>query len=421
METIRKAILIGLKDLQVAARDRAALVLMLAAPFVLTLGLGLISGRFSGSTTATLQDIPVVVVNEDDGELGQGLVEAFTSEELETLLGVRVSEDEAAARAAVEADEIAAAVFIPQGFTNSIIPDEGGEFGEAVAIEIYANPAAPISSGVVEAVVQQFVNHVEGARVAGQVAVSQLLQTGQVAPEEAGTVGREIGSQAMEGQEEGDSPVQLVTETMSGLEQDEGVDPLAILAPAMAIFFLMYTVSYGGNSLLNERREWTLQRLLTTPTAMSAVLGGKVFGIFLTGMAQLLILIFGTSLLFGLDWGDPLAVVTLIAATVLGATGWGLLLAALARTPGQVSSVGTAMMLLFGILGGSFIPSADFPEALQSLRLVTPNAWALDGLAELALGGTLADVAGAVVALLVMALVLGVVAVVVFRQRQVFA
>jgi ABC-2 type transport system permease protein len=421
VDTLKKALLIGWKDLQVAARDRAALVLMLAAPFVLTLGLGLIGGRFSGETTATLQDIPVVVVNEDEGELGQGLVEAFQSEELETLLEARVSEDEAAARAAVEADEIAAVVFIPQGFTSSIIPDEGGEFGEARTIEIYANPGRPISSGVVEAVVQQFVNHVEGARVAGQVAVSQLLETGAVAPEEAGVVGRQLGAQAVEGQEEGESAVRLVTETLSGAEQEEGVDPLAILAPAMAIFFLMYTVSYGGYSLLNERREWTLQRLMTTPTAMAAVLGGKVFGIFLTGMAQLLILIFGTSLLFGLGWGDPLAVVVLIAATVLGATGWGLLLAALARTPGQVSSVGTAMMLLFGILGGSFIPSVDFPEALQSLRLVTPNAWALDGLAQLALGGSLADVTGAVVALLLMALLLGVVSVIVFRQRQVFA
>lgn len=40
-----KTFLIGLKDVRLAFRDRAALIFMLAAPFVLTLGLGLVTGR----------------------------------------------------------------------------------------------------------------------------------------------------------------------------------------------------------------------------------------------------------------------------------------------------------------------------------------------------------------------------------------
>ncbi|HSM54823.1 MAG TPA: ABC transporter permease [Candidatus Sulfomarinibacteraceae bacterium] len=418
---MKKAFLIGLKDLQVAARDRAALVLMLAAPFVLTLGLGLISGRFFGSSSSGLQDIPVVVVDQDGAQLGQALVETFQSEDLETLLEPMIATDAAAAREAVDRDEVAAAVIVPAGFTGSVIPDESGATGDVVQIEVYANPARPISSGVVEAVVQQFLGRVESATLAGQVAVTQLLQSGLIAPQEAVAVGRELGAQAVAGQAQNGSPVTLLSETVEGVAQDEEVDPLAILAPAMAIFFLMYTVSHGGYSLLKERQEWTLQRLLTTPTPMAAVLGGKVFGIFLTGLAQLLILIFGTSLLFRLQWGQPLAVLALIVATVLGATGWGLLLAALARTPYQVSSVGTALMLLFGILGGSFIPAAEFPRALQSLRLITPNAWALDALAELAQGAALADVSGAILALLLMALLLGAVSLFAFQKRQVFA
>ena len=46
---LKKALLIGLKDLRIAARDRAALLLMLAAPFILTLGLGLVTGSFGSS------------------------------------------------------------------------------------------------------------------------------------------------------------------------------------------------------------------------------------------------------------------------------------------------------------------------------------------------------------------------------------
>ena len=55
-----------------------------------------------------------------------------------------------------------------------------------------------------------------------------------------------------------------------------------------------------------ETAPGTLPRLLVSPTLAAQVLGGKVLGIFLTGVAQLTILVGGTSLLFGLEWGDPL-------------------------------------------------------------------------------------------------------------------
>lgn len=70
--------------------------------------------------------------------------------------------------------------------------------------------------------------------------------------------------------------------------------------------FLMFTVSYGGRSILAEKAQGTLPRLLVSPTNSMQILGGKVFGIFLTGVVQMLILIGGTSLLFQLKWGDSL-------------------------------------------------------------------------------------------------------------------
>lgn len=421
---MKKALLIGLKDLQIAARDRTALLLMLAAPFVLTLGLGLVTGSLFGSSQSGLQDIPVILVDHDGQQLGQALVETFTSPELEGLLQPTVHEGAAAAdaaapaRAAVEEDTVAAAVIIPAGFTAGIIPGDDGVLGEPRAIEIVANPARPISSDVVEAIVQQFLGNVESASVAGQVAVTQLVQQGLITPQEAPAAAAEVGQQVGGA---GGALVNIQSESLAGDPEAQEFNVLSILAPGMAIFFLMYTVTYGGTSLLVERSEWTLQRLMTTPTAAASILGGKVFGIFLTGFAQTLILIFGSTLLFGLDWGQPLLVVLVVAATVLGATGWGLLLASLARTPAQVANAGTAMMLLFGIVSGTLTPTSVLPQAFSVLRLITPNAWGLDAIAELALGAGLAEIGEAIIALLLMALLLGGVAVFIFRRRQVFA
>jgi len=47
---MKKLFLIGLKDLKLTFRDRAALVFMLLAPFLLTIGMGFVTGRFSGSS-----------------------------------------------------------------------------------------------------------------------------------------------------------------------------------------------------------------------------------------------------------------------------------------------------------------------------------------------------------------------------------
>jgi ABC-2 type transport system permease protein len=194
-------------------------------------------------------------------------------------------------------------------------------------------------------------------------------------------------------------------------------DVLALLAPGMALMFLMYTVSYGGRTLLTERNQGTLPRLLVSPTRTSQILGGKMIGIYLTGAAQMFILILGTTLLFQMQWGDETAVLVLVLAAVFGAVGWGMLITALAKTPGQVNAVGAAIMLTFGILGGTFINMDNMPAWFRMITKITPNAWGVDGFTTLALGGGLKDILTPILALLVMGSALFTVAVLLINRR----
>jgi len=82
---MKKLFLIGIKDLKLMFRDRAALIFMLLAPFLLTIGMGFVTGRFSGGSSG-LSDIPVVIVNLDNDQLGNALVDAFNSEDLADLM-----------------------------------------------------------------------------------------------------------------------------------------------------------------------------------------------------------------------------------------------------------------------------------------------------------------------------------------------
>lgn len=71
---MKKILQIGWKDLRVIFRDRAALILMLLAPFVLTVAMGLVTGSL-GSSSSGIEKVSVVVVNLDQGDLGNLLVE----------------------------------------------------------------------------------------------------------------------------------------------------------------------------------------------------------------------------------------------------------------------------------------------------------------------------------------------------------
>jgi ABC-2 type transport system permease protein len=169
--------------------------------------------------------------------------------------------------------------------------------------------------------------------------------------------------------------------------------------------------------VLAERQWGTLQRLLTSPTSPGQVLGGKISGIFLTGLAQMAILILFSAVFFGVRWGAPVALISLIVATVFAASGWGALLAAYAKSPGQAMSLGAMLALVFAGLAGNFVPRQNYPELLRKISLVTPNAWALEGFQALGQGGGMDEVLLPIAALTIMGVVLFGVATVLFRRQ----
>jgi len=414
---MRKTLLIGWKDVVLAFRDRAALILMLAAPFVLTVGLGFVTGRFSGGNNAGVSDIPVVLVNQDGGRLGNALVDLFQSRDLAGLVRSEIMEYPAQARQHVDADEAAAAIIIPAGFTQSILPAPDAlptSTGEVVQIALYTNPSRPTSVGVIKTILDEFVSQVEVGRVGGQVEVTQLISHGLIQVQDAARIGSEIGVRQANAAR---SSTSITLKNVSGSGEAVKFDVLAYMAPGMALMFLMFTASNGGRTLLVERAQGTLPRLLVSPTSTFQVLGGKVLGIYLTGVAQMLILILASAVLFQLGWGDPLGVLVLVLAAVVGAVGWGMLITALAKTPGQVGAVGSAITLTFGILGGSFISMDNMPGWFRVISKLTPNAWGLDGFVTLAMGGRLADILGPVLALLIMGAALFTIAALILNRR----
>lgn len=403
-----KVLLIALKDLTLAFRDLSGLLFMLAAPFALTIGIGMVTGRFSGDDDVGIRDVGVVIVDADGGDLGQRLTDTFTSPDLSELVKPVIVATVAEARREVDEDRAAAAVIIPAGLSAAI------QAGAApVQIEVYANPERPVSAGVVQAIVDRFVSRVEIGRVAGGLAVEQLLTTGRIMPDQAAEVGRAVGQAQAEA---ADGGLRLTVSDAAGRDV-EGFDVLAAIGPGFALMFLMATVSNAARTILQERMQGTLPRLLVAPVSTSQVLSGKLLGIVLIGTAQVTILIVANAVLFQVDWGNPLPIALLILACAAGSSGWGAILAALAHHPGQVNGIGSALMLIFGILGGSLGTTLTLPDWLMPAAWLTPNYWGIRAFTALGSGAGLSDIAPHVGVLLAMAVVLFGIAVGLFRRR----
>lgn len=410
-----KIIQIALKDLSIMFRDRTALLLMLVAPVLLTLGMAMISGKLTGSSGPTLADIPVVVVNLDDGQIGSKLAAAFSSDALAGLLEPQMASDAESARALVDGNEAAAAVIIPAGFTASVTATDTAS--AETRIEVYANPEREVSARVVTAVVESFVQQVDLGRVSGQVAVERMLAAGIISPEQAGETGMRVGERAVMTRETGAAIRLVAGEQVTAARVV--FDPMAYFAPSMAILFLMYTVSLGGKSLLDEKSTGTLARLSSAPVSEGAILGGKLLGIYLIALAQMAILVVLNTLLFQVRFGDPLALAALIAALAAAASAWGILLASLARTPGQINNWGIAIMLTFGVLGGNFVPISAMPGWFSLLAKISPNAWGISGFVALGYGDGLPQIAGTLAGLLAMAALLFAVSIWILRRRSI--
>jgi ABC-2 type transport system permease protein len=177
----------------------------------------------------------------------------------------------------------------------------------------------------------------------------------------------------------------------------------------MAVFFLFFTVQFGVSSLLEERNDGTLARLIAAPIPRSSILAGKLLTSFLLGCTSMGVLVVASSLLFGAHWGNPIGVGILIVTGVLAAMGIMALVATMAKTAEQAGNWQAIIAVVLGLLGGTFFAISQAPAFLAKLSLVTPQAWFLRGLGDLH-GGSLSAVAVPALAMLAFAAVTGAVA-----------
>ncbi len=382
---MRTALLIAAKDLRQRLRDRSIIMFAVAAP----LGLAFIFSLLLGGASSFHADY--VVVDLDGGSLAT----TFSEQVLGGLedAGVATIETRATEADARQAVELAdaegwkadAAFVIPIGFSEAIAA------GQPTSILILGAKDAELGTEIARSVAARFADGVTSV----QLAVLTLGDLRGAAP-----AGAEMAAIVAAAQQ----PAITLVDTGADLRQ---LSWTTFFSSAMAVLFLFFAVQSGMLSLFEERRQGTLARMLSGPIRPGTILAGKALGSFLTGVASLFVLIVATTLMLGADWGPPPGVALIVIAAVTSAIGITTLVTSFMKTADGAGAANAAVAMTLGILGGTFSPTAQAPEAMQALSLVTPHAWFLRGLAEMQGGGTIADALPAVAVLLAVGLVTG--------------
>ncbi len=135
------------------------------------------------------------------------------------------------------------------------------------------------------------------------------------------------------------------------------------------------------------------RRMFSTPTSATTIVIGEALGRYGVALMQGVFIVAVTALVFGVDWGDPLAATLIVATFGLVGAAVAMLIGAVSRNPDQAGSLGVAAGLGLGALGGAMVPSFFMPDAMLTIARFIPHFWAIEGFAELTKGGDLAAVA----------------------------
>jgi len=150
------------------------------------------------------------------------------------------------------------------------------------------------------------------------------------------------------------------------------------------VFFI---VGAMASSILREKRDGTFRRLLVAPLPKPILLAGKILPYYMVNLIQVAIMFGVAHLLFGMAFGDPVALAAVSLAMAAAATSLGIMVAALGKTDTQVGGITSLLTLTMSALGGCLMPTSIMPDFLQTISRFTPHAWAMQGFQDVLVRG----------------------------------
>ncbi len=355
------------RDLVAQLRSRAFFVQTLLLPMILTLIIGTALGG-----ERKLEPSPVALVAEDN-ELSQSLETTINStgaariERFKSVLE---------ARASVQSGHSIAMVELPAFNFRSLVRVDANS---RIVMKIGLNPGNPTRGRLVVGVIKSYLSQLEAVRASLLGSVRALKPT---SAQELGKLSERLLPEVRK---------RLSTNGFSIESQNSGgrsAGFFAYYAVAFGVMFTLMSATNGAGGILDEIERGTIMRLLSAPLTPRSLIVGKFLALLVMAVFQLGVFALLTSLIYGVNWGQPFSVFVTVLATAAAAAGFGGIIIGIAQTHEQVNVLGLAFLLVMSLLGGSMWPIETLPGLAQQFSKLTYNRWSIEAFQNLHVAGT---------------------------------
>ncbi|MDD3839961.1 MAG: ABC transporter permease [Clostridia bacterium] len=387
---MKKAFAIARLSLLKSKKEKAFLCIMIGAALFITfiMGLGFGNSDEQGST----QKIGVLIGDNDKSAVSSKLIEDLKDE---AIYDIQIKNEEEI-YSQIRQGKVEVGYIIPEGFEESLSTDHPNHIK---VISLSASKAGMAISKAIEKSIGDYLAENAVREIALENADHMGIQDVDV------NIIVQDFQQALI-----DTPVlsvQKLEVKANDTQQQEDYEGFAHAAMGMIIQFTMFTVIFTSGEILEERKNKTWSRLLTTPTSIASILGGKIMGAYLIGALQVAILILAGNYLFGVDYGnDILGVIVVMAMFLLAVTGIGIFMSTIAKSMAQLQVLAPIVIVSSCMLGGCFWPLEIVSPTMQNIAKFTPQAWTMQALKDIVIRGKgLPAVIGSLVIISIFALV----------------
>ena len=292
-------------------RDRQGLVFVFAMPIAIIVVFGL---AFGGQGVRELG-----IANADEGALSAEIVAML--DDPDGAVEIRAFGSPEALRDAVQHNRVDLGIVIPDGFDPAV------RNGGTATVEFVARPGEPIGAAL-RPLVDDVLRHQAVLVKAARFAMAERGIGFDEALAEARRHAGQLGA------------VSVRSETTAEAVIEPGMNGYLMGAQSQLVMFIFMISMTAAAQLIATRQLGISRRMYASPTPARTIILGEALGRFAVAMIQGLFIFLITAIVFGVEWGDPLAATLVLVAFALVSSGAAMLIGSIAQNPEQASSIG---------------------------------------------------------------------------------
>ena len=380
------------KEYLLLLRDKAGIIILFIMPMILIIIFSLLQ-EVTWNAIAQEPKVEMLFVNNDGDSLGinmeKGLRSSGFFDVIDSVDHAKITAE--SARAAVKKGDYLIAIVVPKGVTKSM------RANVRVAVAKTLSGFGMFNPNLLNNIVQKGADTVTlyfdpTIRKAFKNAVVSSIKEFNYRSE-TGMVFRSFNSEMSKqfpaykpADIEYKESLQFKEVFPNYVEREEIPTTVQHNVPAWAIFAMFFIIIPLTGSMIKEREEGSLARLMSMPVSYIHLLLAKVTVYFFVCLVQSFLMIFSGVFILPLFHipmlviGNHIIALTLMTiATALAALGYGLLVGTIANTHQQAAAFGAVSIIILAAIGGVWVPVYLMPNVMRHVAMISPLNWGMTG------------------------------------------